>query len=264
MTFCRQSHTIASSMSATRYFQTEPCLALRPWVEHLWLFETFETDERLNDSYLVLPDGRIDILFRAKRGGRCEIDLVGTMTKAQHVRSDCSAYVGVRFRPGAATAALRLELSELTNSSTPLGNHWPPVADELLDRLATVHRATERLSQLEAVLVRLIPAFAEPDRCLQAAIARLEDTHGLESVNRLSQLVNLSPRQLQRRFNAQVGVGPKRFAQIVRFQEAHRLIARGRPAVEVAAEVGYADQSHLVHEFRLLSGFSPSELMTQL
>jgi hypothetical protein len=74
-------------MSAKAYFQTEPCLALQPCLEHLWLVETFETDERLNDPYRVLPDGQIDILFRAKRGGRCEIDVVGPMTKAQRVRS---------------------------------------------------------------------------------------------------------------------------------------------------------------------------------
>ena len=62
-----------------------------------------------------------------------------------------------------------------------------------------------------------------------------------------------------RAFEARVGLTPKRFARLLRFQRVIAHAARGRADwARVAADCGYYDQSHLVHEFRALSGLTPS------
>jgi AraC-like DNA-binding protein len=79
------------------------------------------------------------------------------------------------------------------------------------------------------------------------------------SVDDVAREVNLSRQHLRRRFLEQVGVGPKTFARVARFQ---RLLAhlRGRSApswAAAAADVGYFDQSHLIADFRELAGTTP-------
>src|SRR5207344_3036381 len=72
----------------------------------------------------------------------------------------------------------------------------------------------------------------------------------------------LSDRQLERRFRAGVGVGPKLFSRIVRFQRVVRLARRSGQAgwAETAAHCGYADQAHLVRDVRAFSGATPAAL----
>jgi AraC-like DNA-binding protein len=70
-----------------------------------------------------------------------------------------------------------------------------------------------------------------------------------------------SERQLQRRFNAEVGLGRKRVAQLQRARRAYALMQAGRSLAEAAAEAGYADQAHLTRSFRLFAGRTPADIL---
>jgi AraC-like DNA-binding protein len=70
-------------------------------------------------------------------------------------------------------------------------------------------------------------------------------------------------RQLERVFREQVGVTPKGYARLARFQASLALARGGARWAEVAARAGFADQSHLVREYRALSGASPSLLASE-
>ncbi len=91
-------------------------------------------------------------------------------------------------------------------------------------------------------------------------IERISGAADVPTVAGLEALSGFSARTLERRFPEALGLTPKQYLRYLRFEHARRLFRAGRPAAEVAAEVGYADQAHLSHEFRRLAGLSPTAL----
>lgn len=95
-----------------------------------------------------------------------------------------------------------------------------------------------------------------PDLAVQAAVARLADPR--QRIHELAADLGLSQRQLRRRFHDAVGYGPKTLQRILRLRRFLAL-ADGDLA-RAATEAGYADQAHLAHETRQLTGLTPSTL----
>jgi transcriptional regulator GlxA family with amidase domain len=93
------------------------------------------------------------------------------------------------------------------------------------------------------------------------AVGQILSSQGTAAVSDLCAGLGLSGRHLTRRFEEQVGTGPKLLSRIVRFQRALRMSADARaPWALIAAECGYFDQAHLVRDFREFSGRTPTLL----
>lgn len=93
---------------------------------------------------------------------------------------------------------------------------------------------------------------------VRAAVARFTSAPHLSSVGPLADELGVSRRHLTRRFTTEIGVPPKRFARIMRFQRALAISGTNeRGWADVAMRCGYSDQSHLTHEFGDLSGLTP-------
>jgi transcriptional regulator GlxA family with amidase domain len=109
---------------------------------------------------------------------------------------------------------------------------------------------------------RLLPfaVRAEPDTRVRLAVEAIRRRHGNVEIDRLARAAGLSRRQMERRFLETVGLTPKRLARIVRFQHAVRVLesaARPGACTMTAAACGYADQAHLIRDFRELAGTTP-------
>jgi transcriptional regulator GlxA family with amidase domain len=107
-----------------------------------------------------------------------------------------------------------------------------------------------------------VQLYDENPDVTQAAVTEVIQTAGGVRVDDLAQHINLSRRQLARVMKESVGISPKTFSRIARFNRALQL-ARTHPRrawVEVAAEAGYADQAHMVREFTEIGGIRPSDL----
>src|SRR5205823_6156439 len=171
---------------------------------------------------------------------------------------------GVRFRPGAALAFLDAPLDELRDRDVPLDALWGSVAAALEDALGTVPVA-ERVRHAERILAaRLARAGAaaagrEAD-IVARAVALMRRSRGGAGVRDVAAALGTGERWLERAFDRQVGYGPKMLARVVRLQYAVRLVQHGspRPWTAVAYDAGYADQAHLVREFRALAGLTPA------
>lgn len=212
------------------YRESFPSEALRPWIAAYW-------DSRRTGANRVLPDGCADIIFDLDRG---EAFVVGTMTRPMIVEpGERSNLRGIRFRPGRLAALLRMPLSEVTDSLVPLRD---------------VNRRLElRVDSIEGDLRCLV---TEGDRRVDAAVQWIERRGGTADVQKVADSIGVTRQHLARLFAHHVGVSPKTFARIVRFRCALRF-GRKRPWADVAAHLGYTDQSHLIAEFREFSGTTP-------
>lgn len=234
------------------FFQTlAPQAALQSYVSHYWL-----SRHNRDEQHTVLPDGALDLVLEIDaRGSRTFVYGTTTAPQAQSLRPGCH-YLGVRFRPGQARHFLRAAASELTDTHEAASGL---LALDLQDVPELVTKDGAVFSRLDALLGRHLQAHAPVTTALDASIRALERTHGVLPVTTAASLQGKSLRQFERDFRETVGVLPKLFGRIQRFQRASALVAQtAQPLADIAANLGYSDQSHMSHEFRRFAGCTPA------
>ncbi len=243
-------------MPHATYREIAPPPALGAWVDCLW--ERSLPPDACHHVQRVLPDGCIDLIWSDGMG----LLAVGPNTTAFLARmAPGEGAVGVRFRPGGAPALLGVPGDGLRDLRAPAAEVWGPDADRLEDAVAGASRPAERGGLLLDWLGRRVARAASPDPLVTAAVAALSADRA-EPVAGLADRLGVGQRHLRRRFTAEVGYGPKRFARVMRLQRA--LAIAGADGAggwsEVAYVAGYADQSHLVNDCRSLAGVPPTLL----
>lgn len=177
--------------------------------------------------------------------------------KAFRRSADCLTVL-VRLDPLATGQILRVPAGELAGASLAL--------DDLLGAGA-VGDLDERIRGVDGQWLAVLTDWLRrrlvgqaPDPVLSAALSTIRAACGQVTVRNLSRDLNISERQLERRFTLAIGVSPKRFAAIVRFRAAVAA-AGARSLADVAQVAGYYDQSHFIREFRTLTGHPPRDLL---
>ena len=215
------------------------------------------------DPQTIFPDGRMELVFQlgdpfhrvhedGTRVTQATCLLIGqmphpvTIAPAGKVRS-----IGVRFRPHGAQAFLRFPLDEVASQLVPLEDILGVFARELLSR---IHDAHDPIPQIENFLLSMLRPV-DNDRVLSRVLDSILRSNGAAQVEDLASHAGISRRQLERVFLRRVGIGPKLFSRIVRFQRLLR--APQRDWAVMAADSGYFDQAHLIHDFREFTGQSP-------
>ena len=101
------------------------------------------------------------------------------------------------------------------------------------------------------------------DALMAEASQRLQGAAGQLDIASLGEALGLGERQLRRRFEAAVGLAPKRFARLLRFQRVFEQQRESDAKVwaQVALECGYCDQAHFNRDFRAFSGLAPRQLL---
>jgi AraC-like DNA-binding protein len=208
----------------------------------------------------VLPDGCIDIIFINEEAPI----VVGPWVKPFVVRFPAGTkIVGARWHPGRAPATLGIPAADLLNQSVALPDLWSSTLSSSFEQVSEQPDLRARRSSLENRLLSLLAISAPSDPIVNASIQWLaRHPHG--RVRQLSRWIGISSRQLQRRFSASVGYGPKSFQSILRFQRLLHLAGRaGRRGslAELSADVGYGDQAHMTREVQRFSGCPPTILL---
>jgi AraC-like DNA-binding protein len=236
--------------------QTKAPPQLDHWVDALWLFEG------QGGAHRVLPDGCIDFLVDLESG---KGSVAGPMTRAEVVELPPGTRVfGVRFRPGAAALLLEAPASELLDQHVALEDVASRQVAALAERLAEAPTQAARIAVLEALLYGGSPRSRAFDARVHRAAELIQRAHGAISVHAAAAACGVSERQLERLFGERVGVGPKLYARIARMRRAAALAqSYGGTQAQLAALAGYADEPHLLREFRALTGLTPHGLRTE-
>jgi AraC-like DNA-binding protein len=174
--------------------------------------------------------------------------------------------VQVDLTPPAARTLLGLPLRELTNRVVALEDVLGASARRLVERLYEQPSWGARFELLDRELGRRLEAARGAPTAVVAAWARLRETHGQAEIGALANELGYSRRRLSSRFADELGLPPKTFARVLRFERAVARLGRddGARFAEIAQECGYYDQAHLNRDFREFAGTSPTSYLGRL
>ncbi|AZO54250.1 MULTISPECIES: AraC family transcriptional regulator [unclassified Mesorhizobium] len=169
--------------------------------------------------------------------------------------------IQVNFTPLGARRFFRLPMSELTDSMVVLDDVLGVEGAALRERLGNAPDWTARFDLAEAFVTARLESAAETPLEIAWAYDRIITSGGRTRIASLAERLGWSRKHLADKFSDATGIGPKTLSRIVRFNRALRL-SRELTAdwADVAADCGYADQAHLVREFRELAGETPTAL----
>lgn len=201
----------------------------------------------------------LDCAGRQERGSVVAGPGLGTGGAVQ-ARGENVECVQVRLSPVVAGALLGASPADLGGAVVPLADLWGREVSRLREQLGGVSSWQDRFALVDTLLARRQGAGPPVDPEVVWAWHRIVHSRGLARVDGLAAEVGWSRKRLWARFRAQLGLPPKAAAKLVRFDHAaHRLVA-GVSAAQVAADTGYADQSHLHREIVAFTGTTPTSV----
>lgn len=170
--------------------------------------------------------------------------------------------LGIHFRPGGAFPFLGSPAGDLHNGYASLESLWGSArARQLLARLRAARSVESKFATLERWLLQIAYRPLPRHPAVAYALAKLRRDAGVGSAGRVAAAVNLSQRHFIELFRDQVGLTPKVYARIQRFQRLLDRVAHADRVdwLETALTCGYFDQSHFIHDFRAFTGLRPTE-----
>jgi len=249
-----------------RYFESKPKLPLRHFVECFW---TLESNDPGGIPERILPDGCVELILNFGDQFTEHHDnglwrrqpfhfVVGQMTRPTLIAPTGRVdLIGVRFHPGGTSPFFRVPMMELTNQVVELESLSRQLEHFAKTRLQAAGSMREKLSALEDFLLTFI--YDRPESWVIQVADSIVQRGGRVSIDEVANLAGISARQLERKFLNEVGLGPKLFSRILRFQQVFRAIDRQDSNwAEVAIDCGYYDQAHLIRDFRVFARQSPS------
>jgi len=190
----------------------------------------------------------------------------GFSTKAvEYISSQGVGSIMVGFKPWGLQAFLDVGVKELINTNSDMSLHFGREVLFVEEMLRQARHLDERIRIVEAFLAGRLrrPVL---DKAMVYAVELIADSKGLIPVETLAQQCFLSRRQLHRRFENAMGISPKLFSRIVRFQQVFTAMEQVPTEPEwsqIAYDTGYFDQAHFINDFREFSGMSPSQFFHQ-
>jgi AraC-like DNA-binding protein len=240
----------------TAYRERKPSEILRPFLVCGWTRQ--ERGDPSDSTNRILPDGCVDIVWDGRT-----VFVAGPDTRAVLLatRAAPASFAGVRFRPGAAPALLRLPASELRDQRVALADIWDaPEVRRLLDRLARAASPSDACDELERALVARLEDPVDP--LVTGAVSAIATSPG-PRIAGLAARLGVTDRTLHRRVGSAVGYGPKMLQRVVRFRRFLAVVPRhvDLGLAGLAQIAGYADQAHLSRECNALADLTPLQLV---
>jgi AraC-like DNA-binding protein len=244
-------------------------------VEWLWYYDELQAD---HDREHVLPDGAFDLiinledrprkLFDRENAGRFNSFKRGWLSggHAEFLIIDVlagSTMIGAHFKPGGAARFLGLPAGELGRQVVEVDAVWGASIWEWRDRLLEAAGPQAKFGVFEQMLLhRLSTAGAKAggNRGVTWAIGQFMREPHLQNIAAVSHNLGVSHKQFIEQFRREVGLTPKLFCRIRRFQEVLGRIHSQKAVhwADVACSCGYFDQAHFVNDFLAFAGLNPT------
>jgi len=248
-----------------------PPPVLRPYVDSLLIQEDLNSRNYANRSPVkVLPSAMTVIGIQygnpmslveagtAKLLGTSGITGMQTAPR-EYISTGAIGTIIVRFKPGGLLPFVAYPVDEFQDSNIDLKWIFPPQAVEDMEQ--RIHEAASPALRIAAVNDFLLAIFAaaREDRLLMHIASHIGRQNGRISVDRLAAQFYVNRRTLERQFNHRIGISPKKFAGIIRFQNAIRLRKAGSDYLDIVEACGFSDHAHFARDFKAFAGCTPEQ-----
>ncbi|MDE0856877.1 MAG: helix-turn-helix domain-containing protein [Nevskia sp.] len=249
-----------------------PAAPLSAFVDLFWYYAGFV---REHSKERLLPTGTIELVINLREDEVRTYDpddtslcqrLPGSVVVGAHSRyfvldtAEQNDVIGIHFKPGGAFPFLAPPADAFRDAHVPLDAIWGGSVARLRERLLAAPTPEAKFALLEGALLEHVSDQAQPHAAVAHAIRCLDGAPHLHTITRLTERIGLSPKRFIQLFSQQVGLTPKLYCRVQRFQRVVQTVQRqGRVDwADVAAGCGYYDQAHFIRDFRAFSGLNPS------
>lgn len=258
------------------YSQVKPSPLLAPLVKQYWGMEG-STPDGVTSIQRIVPNGLLDLVIYL--GDKPDVldqrrSFSDSMVLCGHPTSYYDIIVperlslfAVSFLPGGVRELFDIPANELLDCNIPLRYILRDSINQLEDRLMAASTFEERVAIAENFLMACLykNRGGYDARRMASVIYTLNRNLGALTVDELAAESCLCRRQFERHFLTHVGISPKQFIRIVRFQYAlyRKSFNRAVSLTELAHASGYYDQSHMINDFKALAGITPSKYFAE-
>ncbi len=253
-------------------FTAYPSGKLSPFIRKYWGIESCLPPGEEHVQRIV-PNGLTELMFFLE-GRPSTMDDDRNFTGNSIITGQQSSYydlkfegnlslLSVIFHPHSLPLFFNLPSNEFFNHAIPLRYLLKDEVNELESKLQEANKMQQRIDLLEAFLLkRLIKTERRYHfERIQNSLELINKNSGLVNIDYLASQACLSRKQYERIFTEFIGSSPKQFLRVVRFQNAlnQKFISSDMSLTSLSYVCGYYDQSHMIGDFRKLSGMSPKE-----
>lgn len=254
----------------------QPGAPLSFFIEHFFYYEGYHA-EHIMEKFL--PDGSMDLLidltetakklFHDEEGTNYTTYkkswISGMKTEYILIDASVSSMIGVHFKPGGTYPFFDFPVNELNNLTIEMDTIWHNEVHGIRDRILNEPEVEFKFAILQDYLLQKIKRKTEPNLLVQYAVDELLKLPQVWTIDRLTQKIGISQKHLIHLFKKHVGLSPKQFARIAKFQKVIQLVGNHQQVewTPIAYECGYYDQAHFIKEFQAFSGINPSSYLVQ-
>ena len=260
------------------YLTHIPGPPLNSFVELFWFYDGFPA--RAHKKERLMPDGSVELVINLNEDetriyDRENLDqcarLSGGVLCGPHSSffvidtAEQDSVIGIHFKPGGAFPFFKLPADELQNQHVSLEDLWGPEARTVRERLLEAPTPEIKFQVLEECLVAQTAKRMERHRAVNQALALFRNIHTAPAMADVSGQIGISSRRFIQLFSNEVGLTPKLFCRVRRFQHVLQTLRNGTEFdwAEIAADCGYYDQAHFIHDFKGFSGINPTTYSLQ-
>lgn len=245
------------------YQEVKPSLILQPFVVCYWIME-FDVTHGSKTIELMPPTGFPELLFNY--GDTQHIYFQNTLqTTPQNAyltglysgpftiqNSGRFRVIGVKFKPLGAFQFSMVPLQNFTNTFYPLELFMNRAGGEIFEKTVCLSSSKSRIEIIEYSLKQILLEKPPKKDFIEHALALIHSQHGAVPVTNVARLLNVSTRHLHRSFQEKIGINPKLYARIVRFNYVVKLLKKHPhlKAQDLAFEGSFFDQAHFIKNFK--------------
>lgn len=252
-----------------KILQASPHLA--PYIKSYWMLSGCVQRDQVYHQRIV-PNGFIELIFYYHDipeyiRGTSSIKSKAVISGQQDEYYDIAVHgnmelFSVIFNPHAARLFFGIPAIELYNRSIPAEYIFKNGVDQILDKLHHSVNVEEKVQIVEDFLLKQIIRNREFQiNRITDSVGEINIAKGIKNIETLASRACLSRKQFERTFSDFVGIAPKKFLRVIRFQHAiyRQQIKSIESLTQLAHECGYYDQSHMINDFKRLTGLTPNQ-----
>lgn len=180
-------------------------------------------------------------------------------TFKEYVSTGSVGTIIVRFKPGGLKAFTPYPIHEFRDANVDLPLIFPKhLVSEMEERLSEATNMNARIAIVQVFLVSVIEEKLKERLILQVA-KQIQTRNGDVSIKQLAEEFFVGKRTLERKFNEYIGITPKKFSNIIRFQHAIHLRKSGHDYLDIVQSCNFTDHAHFAHDFKAFTGCSPEQ-----